>query len=388
MNRDEAHRRISACQPAWVAVERVRDVAASSEPTLHHAGPPYARPDHIPAPVMNSMAVAAVFEGWAETFPEARRLIETGAILTAAAQDHRLLVPLAGVLSPSMAVITVADLNTPGSRLHCALNEGNVHATRLGKADAALPDHLRWLNGAFAEWLAQAVTEPVALAPVIRAARAEGDECHARTLAGTRLLAELVISRTGAGDGTTAAMQDFLAASGGFALSFWMAAAGLCLRAAEGVPEASYVSRAGGNGRDFGIQLARAPDAWIRMAAPVPRGTVEQAAAGAQTIGGLGDSAVVDLFGLGGQSLAGAPTLAAAYAAHLPQDAFERPSACLGPGRQDMGLAHCATDAARCAATGKGPLILIGMIDAEGRAGRIGGGVIDMGAELFREALA
>jgi len=384
---DAAQARLAAVRPAWCGVRRVADVVGGVARTVFHAGPPFDSAADIPAPVRNSICVAAVYEGWADSFTTAARLLQDGTIKTAAAQDHALLVPLAGVLSPRMAVLEVHDVGVSTSAsIYVAINEGQAHATRLGKLDAALPRHLCWLNGPFADWLAQRLRQPLELAPLMAQALREGDDCHARTVAGSVLLSGILQRNASAGPGSDAA-RDFLAASPAFSLNPWMAAAALWLRAAEGVARSTWVSRAGGNGRCFGIQLAGRPRHWITTDAPVPSGTPEPVHAARQAVGALGDSAVIDFLGLGGQAIVHAPALHDAMKCALPDDILERPMQILAaPGVLD-GLARSVTDARCCARIGRGPVVLIGMIDAAGEAGRIGGGVVDMQPGIFETAL-
>jgi hypothetical protein len=381
--------RLAALRPQWCGVRRVADVLGGGiGRTVFHAGPPFERADDIPRPVRNSICVAAVFEGWADGFDAAARLLQAGAIEIAAAQDHGLLVPLAGVLSPSMALLEVGDAAASGSaRMHVAINEGQTHAMRLGRLDAALPDHLRWLNGPFAAWLAQRVRQPIALASLMAAALRDGDDGHARTVAGSTQLGEALLRDAPRGSATDAA-RGFIAASPAFALNLWMAAAALWLRAAEGIPGCTWVSRVGGNGVRFGLQLAARPGQWISSRAPLPRGFVEPAHAGRRAVGALGDSPVLDFLGLGGQALAHAPVLRDALRGALPGDILERPAQVLSAPSVLDGLAASVTDARACARSGRGPVVLIGMIDAAGEAGRIGGGVVDVPAAIFEAALA
>ena len=373
--------RVAAVRPQWRALRRVYEVVPDSARRLFHAGPAYRSADEIPAPVRHSMCVAAVFERWCDDFAAAEQALRDGSLRHASAQDHGLVVPLAGVLSASMAVLEIADA-AGGTALHAAINEGQSHATRLGLLDAALPAHLAWLHGEFADALGR-LAPPLDLLPVMDRARALGDDGHARTVAGSRLLAAELLARAP----WPPAARGFLDASPAFALSFWMGAAALAARAAEGEPDAALVTRAGGNGREFGIQLAGRPGEWVCIAAPRPVGPVDAAHAGSQAVGALGDSAVVDFFGLGGQALAHAPALRESLAAVLPEDALERPRRILTP-LGEGALRPAATSARRCVQSGRGPLVLIGMIDAAGRAGRIGGGVVDVPPALFARALA
>jgi hypothetical protein len=384
-----ARERLAAARPEWCGVRRVAEVLGEGiGRTVFHAGPPFERAHDMPAPLRNSLCVGAVYEGWAESFDVAAKLLQDGAIATAAAQDHGLLVPLAGVLSPSMAVLEVRDAaGSVSARTHVAINEGPVHATRLGRLDAALPDHLRWLNGPFAAWLAQRVRQPIALAPLMAAALRAGDDGHAHTIAGSRLIAEALSREAPPGPASDEA-RDFIATSPAFALNPWMAAAALWLRAAEGVPGCTWVSRAGGNGLRFGIALAGRPGQWITSSAPVPKGRIEPAHRGCEALGAIGDSAVLDFLGLGGLALAHAPMLRDALKGALPADILERPTRILSAPAVIDGLTASITDARACARSARGPVVLIGMIDAAGEAGRIGGGVVDVPAAIFESAPA
>lgn len=372
--------RVRRVRPQCVAVRRVSDVLPGVGHTVFHAGPGYSSPSQIPVPVLNSMAQACVFEGWHGHVDDAGEAIRSGAVRTCAAQGQRLLVPLAGVLTASMAVLEIADASGSVPPVFAALNEGALHATRLGRIDPGLLAHLQWLNGPFASWLAGALAEPLPLLPHLAKAREEGDDGHALTQAGSRRLAAASLGRAPTDD---AGIRAFLETSAAFALNFWMGAASLAARAAEGVAGASLVTHAGGNGVDFAIQLAGLPGRWFRQAAPVPTGTVEAAWRGRVPVGALGDSAVVDFAGLGGQSLDTAPGVRAGLAAVLPADWPSRAAAVL---EQDSPLR--VTSARRCAQAGVGPLVLLGMIDSAGEAGRIGGGVVDVPAALFARALA
>lgn len=384
-----ARSRLAGVRPAWVGIRHVADVVPNCERTVFHAGPPFAAVVDVPAPVRNSICVAALYEGWAGNFTEAAALLDGGEIHTAAAQDHGLLVPLSGVLSPTMAVLEVRDgQGIVSTAIYVAINEGQVHATRLGQLDDETPAHLRWLNGPFSEWLAQRIAlQSIELAPLIAQALSEGDDSHARTVSGSRLLGEVLLRDAPSGPDTDAA-REFIAKSPSFALNPWMGAAALWQRAAEGVSDCSWISRAGGNGQSFGIQLANRPGHWITMPAPVPTGSKDAEHVARSAVGALGDSAVVDFVGLGAQALAHAPLLRDALAAALPTDILQRPMQVLSaPGVVD-GLKASITDARLCVSAGCGPVVLIGMIDAAGEAGRIGPGVVQVPVELFHTALS
>ncbi|CFN18484.1 Uncharacterised protein [Bordetella pertussis] len=80
----------------------------------------------------------------------------------------------------------------------------------------------------------------------------------------------------------------------------------------------------------------------------------------------IGDSAVVEALGLGAMAMAHSPA---------QQQALER-------SHPRMGLAARAV-----AATGKAPVVALGMLDSLGTAGRIGGGIWTADPGLFAHAL-
>lgn len=380
-----AAQKVVAVKPACVGVRRLSDVIAHTERRIFHAGPPYRSPQDIPQPVLHSAAQAAVFEGWCTDVTEAMAAIRSGQIGMAAAQDHRLLVPLAGVLSPSMVVLEIADPALDLLPIYVVLNEGQGSAARLGRLDEGLTAHLQWLNGEFSAWLAQCFATPLDLLPLLAQARALGDDCHARSTMGSGLIATALLQRAPQASAET---EKFLRESLAFALNFWMGAAALASSAAEGTPGSSLVTKAGGNGVEFGIQLAGRPGVWVCSSAPVPRGAIDAAHGARSAVGALGDSAVVDFCGLGGQSLQFAPLVLQGVSAALPADALQRPERILACAVLELQEGLCATSALRCVEAGVGPLVLIGMIDKEGQAGRIGGGVVDVPVALFERALA
>ena len=377
---EEALARVIAVRPRWDGIVKIGDVAPQNGPCLFHAGPAYTSAAAIPAPVRNSLAFGCLYEGWAKSWDEAEALIAAGKVAAKPAQDHGVLVPLAGVASPSMAAVRISDPATGRAR-YCVLNEGAEIATRLGRRDERLLQHHRWLNDEFADWLAGCVAEPLEVLPLMRESFTQGDDGHAQTGAGSRLIAGALQRRA---FDTPARVAEFLKQAAAFALNVWMASIALASGAAEGVEGATLVTRAGGNGVTFGYMLAGEPGRWLISDAPKPVGTVEPQFAGSGPTGALGDSAVLDFFGLGGMNLASAPTLAANLAAHLPDDVLQRGTAVLGGKHPGLGgrMVGCLAD--RAAKAGKGPIILLGMIDAQGEAGRLGGGIVDTPGSMFQ----
>lgn len=380
----KAFQLVSQCRPQWSGMCRASEILPDNSKRLLHAGPPFTCIDTIPAPVMNSLCVGAVYEGWAEGFDAARQMIVKGEIAAEPAQDHNIVVPLAGVVSPSMMLMVIRDGNNPQRRKYSVLNEGMVHCTRLGKLDSQLQDHLRWLNDELSTWISTRLNLPIDLLPVINAALSDGDDCHGRTMAGSALIAEMLY-RAGS-DPVLDKIREFLDGAMAFALNIWMANSSLMMAAAEGVDGASLITQAAGNGYEFGVQVAAKPGQWITMAAPEVKGAIEAAHTGRTAVGAIGDSAVVDFMGLGGQVLNTATASYDNLKDYLPEDALSRPEKALSGTLQAIDR-PVVTSARQVVANAGGPFVLLGMIEDRGEAGRIGGGVVDVPVSFFQKVL-
>lgn len=368
---DTAFNKMNAVDPVLGGMRRLGSLPGLDRRVILHAGPPHRSLDAIPVAVRNSLVTVALREAWADDEAGAIALLREGKIALEAAQDHAVFVPLAGAAGPSAQLLEVED-RTTGRRTYSPINEGMVLCTRLGILHPDLPAHLRWLDEVVAPWIDTRLAPPLPLFPILRAAIARQDDCHSRTLAGSELLVDELVRR---GNGADPSVVDFLRASPAFALNVWMALCGLIAGAAEGVEGSTLVTHAGGNGVNFGFRLAGEPHRWHLAPAGRIRGDVDPRFVDAAPLPALGDSAIVDVTGLGGQLLSSATPVREALAAHLPPDATRRPAQFLH-GRLDGFGGPGATDAAKVRATGTGPVILLGMIDGTGRHGRVGGGCV------------
>jgi hypothetical protein len=379
----EAVARALKVEPQWSAVVTTADAIGLRARTLLHAGPPLSGPPC--KPILHSACLAAMLEGWAKSPDEAEALFGAGKIALEPAQDHDVVTPLAGVVSPSTQLAVVVDANAPRRRFYTPLNEGQTQALRLGKRDPSILNHLRWLNGDGAKAFAASLREPIALLPIADRALKDGDDCHGRTLSASAQVAELLAARS-----APHAAVEFVRASPAFFLNLWMAASALMMRAADGLPGASLVRAAAGNGTAFGIQVAGLPGRWFTAPASPPQGPIDAAAAGAAGVGAIGDSAVVDCFGLGGMAMAFAPAVRANLEKHLPANAGDRPGLLLTEPHPRFALsrARVALTARRVAASGMTPLVTLGIIDRDGLRGRIGGGIYEAPLSVFTAAVA
>lgn len=345
---------------AWRNVVRRSDALPHlGREVLLHAGPPL--DGAPPAPVRQAAVQALLFEGLADDVPTAQALLATGAVRLLPAQDHGVATPLAQVVSAAMPLAEVGDAH------HVAwapLVEGPPPALRFGTTDPAALERLRTVTVLGLDRLAPLLqARPMALAPVIAQALAEGDECHGRTGAANQaLLARL--------EGLLEADHALLAGSPGFVLTILMAAAAWRLRHGD-----ARIVAVGGNGQRFGLRL-RGDAGWRAIDATPPTGTRFPQHAGATALGAIGDSAVLDFCGLGGQALPAAPALCDEWRGSLPADLAQRRALV-------SDAVSGLVDPAHVTASGQPPLVNLAVLDASGEAGLIGRGWYAPDTALF-----
>ena len=366
-------------QPVWNRFNTAAEALKLPQNVLLHAGPSFNDPKQITRPILNSACVAAVFEGIAKDFDQAEAMISMGEIILKPAQDHDVVTPLAAVVSASMPLHTVYDAWRGAQQVFSPINGGARPALRLGLRTEAVLDHIRWLNSRFLDVLENGLAEGFALLPLAVTGLIGGDDCHGRTpVAGAALVAEL-IDRTPGGI-TDPEVLDFMHNSPSLFLNLWMAATKCMMKLAEGVKGSSFITAAGGNGREVGIQVAGLPGHWFTVPAKPPVGTFDFDLPTDRAMGAIGDSAVVDAFGLGAMSggLSEPDNPAAILSSAL--------SVSEHPYFQHLNIKLGST-ARAVVDHGRGPVISLGILDKDGVLGRLGGGLYEMPVSLCAEAL-
>lgn len=380
--------RAMVTQPVWNRFNTAADALGLAENTLLHAGPAFADPNLITAPILNSACVAAVWQGLARDFDQAEAMILNGEIELKPAQDHDLVTPLAAVVSADMPLHTIYDAWRGQQRVFTPINAGSRPAMRLGQRSKAVLEHIRWLNTRFVDVLDNGLAEGIALVPLAVTGLVGGDDCHGRTPVATDALVAELKDRTIGGIKDEEALA-FMASSPSLFLNLWMAATKCMMKLAEGVEGSSFVTAAGGNGREVGIQISGLPGQWFTIQADPPKGKFEVDVPQDRALGAIGDSAVIEAFGLGAMAIELSPDQKKGLGAFLPDNAQARSSG-LSVGTHpyfrtlDIQLGSTARGAV---AEGSGPVIGLGILDKLGEAGRLGGGIYDMPVTPFAVAM-
>jgi hypothetical protein len=326
---DEANavalRRIMAGRPAIVGLGSARDVIPGmADNMILHAGPPitWAR---MCGPTRGAIMGALVYEGLVETPEDAIALIERGEIVFDPCHHHHAVGPMAGVVSPSMPVWIIENLEY-GNRAYCTLNEGLGKVLRYGAYGDEVYTRLHWMEDVLYPTLAAAVERagPVDLRGLIAQALHMGDECHNRNRAGTSLLLRALgpaLARTCSDQERLAQVIEFIDRNDHFFLNLSMPAGKAMLEPAEGIPGSTIITVMARNGTDFGIRLAGDPDRWFVAPAGMVEGLYLPGFTAQDANPDIGDSTITETAGYGGFAMAAAPAIAS-FIGGTAQDAI------------------------------------------------------------------
>ena len=374
-------------RPVWNGLMRADKSIPIGDRMLLHAGPPV-RPKKMAKAVVNSAIMAILYEGWTDDMEQARSMLLSGEVILKPAQDLGAVVPLASVLSPSMSVVVVTGGDNRQLKVVSTINGGMRHALRLGLCNLDVLEHLSWLNGVFSEILREAIHEGgIYLIPIADFGLSKGDDCHGRTIASTARLLEQLKSRLVTNRHGQQAVE-YIANTPPFFLNLWMAAVKTIMEAAKGLETSSVITAIGGNGIEFGLQLAGLPGRWFTVPAAAPNAVYNPGFSSNNALGAIGDSAVIDTFGLGAMALRLAPAQQKLLDHVLPEDALTLPKQLLVKTHNGFvrNQVLFGMTAARVLEVNNSLLISLGVIDIEGKQGRIGGGIYQPPVQLFSAA--
>lgn len=386
---EEAVRRIGAVEPRLTGFEPAATAVGLRVGELGHAGPPFESVDHIPLPVMNALAGAALHEGWVCTPQDAKRRIATGEI--ALRSNHALgtVSPMTGVIRPGQMLARIE--NAAGAGLaYATLAEAGRRALRFGVYDTNIAEGLSWLDHVLAPALERALPPGgLPLLPLIAEAVSLGDDVHQRNVGGVYALARAL-------DRLDPEVRGWLLDNPQYALNYAMASAKLALDAARGIASSSIVTAISRNGDVCGIQLAGTGGRWFTAPATIPDGAFFPPHGRENAQADLGDSAIMEAYGLGGAAAHIAPELAltmtldwdeAAAAGRRMRDCFAARHPRFKPalaGPQGIGL---GLDARKVVARDEPIRIHTGISHRDGAAGWIGIGVAFAPIDCFRAAV-
>ncbi len=395
----QAVERILAAQPTLVDVRPADEVIEGvAGRMLLHSGPPIDWPAMC-GPVQGAAIGACLFEGWAATPNDARRLLDAGQVVFAPCHDYGAVGPMAGVLSPSMPVAVVEN-GAAGNRAFATLNEGLGKVLRFGAYDGSVLERLRWFVATLGPALATVLRTggPIDLKAITAQALQMGDEGHNRNVAATSLFTRTIAPTvaTSLSGAVAAEVFTFLRANDHFFLNFSMAACKSGLDAAAGIEGSTVVTAMSRNGVDFGIRLSGTGNDWFTAPVGVPDGLYFPGYGPDDANPDLGDSAITETFGIGGFAMAAAPAIVR-FVGGMPADAIaftrlmERITLAKNSayGLPSLGFSGTPTgiDARRVVETGIAPVINTGIAHRDAGVGQIGAGIARAPLACFELAI-
>lgn len=300
-------------KPAEAALAAARpllvDVVPASELVPHlgagglcHAGPPIA-PQRMCAPMRAALGVAGWMEGLGGSPADALLRLDRGEIPLMTNHDAGGVGPMSGAIGGSMPLLVARDAASDVTAW-CPLNEGSGKVLRYGADDDEVVQRLRWMREALGPALQRALARrgPVDLLELQARALRQGDECHHRTGAGTDLL--LAILRPELPDDAIA----FIAGNHQFFLNAAMVSAKVALLCADEVPGSALVTAIARNGVEVGVRVSGLGSRWFTGPAALPDpAALYEGYAAEEMNPDLGDSAIVEAFGLGALAIAASP---------------------------------------------------------------------------------
>ena len=395
----EVLRRLDTGVPMLVDVRTAGDlVPGLGDRTLLHPGPPIAW-DEVCDPLRRSMRAAVVAEGWAPDLAGAEAMLARGRVALAAANEHATVVPMATALGPSMPV-WVVDNAAGGTRAFAPIGQGPGDVAWMGRESPAAIARLVFQRDIAGPRLARIVARlgPVDVFALAAQGVQMGDDVHMRTQASTNLLIRTMLPAIAAlgGDPGTVAFCEYLSANHLFFLTLAMAGAKSLTLAAEQVEGSTMVTTMARNGTTYGVRLAGS-DRWFLAPAPPVEDALFQPGYGPADAGlDIGDSAVLELVGLGGPATAGSPAVAAFLGGSMADaarvtEAMRRICAAESSRFKlptlDFRGTPLGVDVRLVVETGVTPRVNTGILHAQAGLGQVGAGVATAPPAVFRDAL-
>ena len=404
MSIDQANRKavehMMSARPMLTSVDVASEVIPDlGERMLLHAGPPIIW-DRMSGPLKGAIIGAILYEGWAEDETQAAAMAEQGEVAFEPCHHHQAVGPMAGVISPSMAVYVLENINH-GNRAFSNLNEGYGKVLRYGAYSTEVLDKLRWINEQMAPVLAAALAESEGfdMRALVAEALHMGDEGHNRNKAGSLLFLKLLaplVARVAKDKATEERVLQFLGDNALSVLNPVMAACKAMADVAHGVEGSTLVTTMARNGTDFGIRVSGLGDDWFTAPAPTPDGLYFSGFSAEDANPDIGDSTITETAGIGAFAMAAAPAIVA-FVSGTPRDAIsatlemyeitiaEHPQFTI-PALDFRGT-PTGIDIRTVVELGITPRVNTGIAHREAGVGQVGAGLVRPPQEVFEQAL-
>jgi hypothetical protein len=394
----EVVRRLDQGLPVLVGIGTAgADVPGAGDRTVLHCGPRIGW-DDVCDPLRRSVRAAVMAEGWAAGPEEAEALLRAGDVELEPANLHDAVVPMASAIGPSAPVLVVENPQG-GTRAFSAVNQGPGEVPWFGRETPAAVERLVFLREVAGPLLAECLagSGPIDVFALATQGLQMGDDLHMRTQATTNLFVRAILPQLVALEAPRRAdLARFLAGNHLFFLNVAMAAAKSLTMWAQQVERSSLVTTMARNGTTYGIRLPGSEEWFLTAAPPVGNAMYYSGYGPDQAAPDIGDSAVLELIGLGGSAAAASPAVAA-FVGGTMADAIATTEEVdrIAAGRStrfklptlDYRGTPVGIDVRKVVELGITPKVNTGILHASDGTGQVGAGVAEAPIACFREAL-
>ncbi len=307
-NEEVAHRLISGA-PVLVDIAPAHEVIPGmKDKMITHAGPPIDW-QRMCGAQQGAIIGMVIYEGWAKTPDEARKMLDKGTICLEPNHHHQTVGPMAGTISPS-APVWVVENKAFGNRAFCRQVEGNQ---QFGDYSEQALQGLRLWRDVWAPTLRKALHTigGLDLKPIITKALQMGDELHNRHSASSSLFANAmavaIAQAEFANKGEVIGTLKYITHHELIFLGLAMAAGKAIADPARDIEYSTVVTAMCRNGVEFGIRVSGLGDEWFTAPAPMVDGLYLPGYSAEDAGLDMGDSAITETVGWGGFVIGGAP---------------------------------------------------------------------------------
>jgi hypothetical protein len=397
----EGLNRINNAQPFLVDIKYAKDVLTGmTKNTIGHAGPPIDWEDMC-GPLRGAIIGAIKYEGLAKTNEEAEALVKSGGIRFVSNHSMGAVGPMTGMITYSMPLFEVKN-EAYGNYAYCTINEGLGKVMRFGANDGEVIERLAWLEKSLAPALkkALALSGPINLKVVIAQALAMGDEMHQRNIAASSLFARIIMKYVVQVVDDRKELEritSFITGNDQFFLNLAMAVGKATMDPVKNIEGSTIVTAMSRNGTNFGIKVSGLGETWFEAPVNMPKGLFFTGFTSEDANPDMGDSTIIETFGIGGFTMGSAPAVVRFVGADSVQDAlnYTRDMFEITVGKSphyqmpNMNFEGAPTgiDIRKVVETGILPVINTGMAHKEPGVGQVGAGIVLAPMDCFVQAL-
>jgi len=398
----EAFRRMKSGQPVLKRVRPAHEcLPGMTKTTIYHAGPPI-RWEDMCGPMRGAFVGAIKYEGLAETDQEAEDLMSSGKITYGPNHAQGAVGPMTGMISYSMPLLVVEN-ETFGNKAYCTINEGIGQVMRFGANGPEVINRLRWLEKELAPALDEALLAAggINLKNLMAQALTMGDEMHQRNVAASLLFYRTIcgeIAKVTSSHANGPMTVEFVAKKNEqFFLNLAMAACKAITDTARDIPYSTVVTAMSRNGVNFGVNISSLGSEWFTAPCLKPKALYFPGYSEEDANPDMGDSAIVECYGIGGMAMGAAPAVVRFVGADSVHDAFRYTEEMhritvdmnndLPIPTMDFAGVALAIDIRKVVATGILPVINTGVAHRLPGIGQVGAGIVTPPMDIMEMAL-